>query len=108
MRLVIWTDRDGFRHRSLLRDSDPDDRAPFGISADPPDLSMLDWDGVRRDLWNALVDRGICTWLDVQKGDVRASILNAMHRRVQDLYREVETHGKLSTGSDAAFENLSD
>ena len=42
MREVEWTDKDGFRHRSLVRDTDPDSAAPSGILKDPPDLDGLD------------------------------------------------------------------
>lgn len=92
MREVIWTDEDGYRHRSLVRNEDTDDEAPYGIRKDPPDVGRIDWAGVRRDLHNALVDGGICSWRDVQKlGGLRGAILSALKRRLVALYREVET-----------------
>ena len=93
MRSVVWTDRSGYKHRSWVRDGDPDYMAEQGVRQDPPSLDELDWEGVKRDLHNALVEAGIITWLDVQRGDVRALILKAMHRRLQALYREVTDNG---------------
>ena len=99
MRIVVYEDGDGYRHRALIRDTDSDNQAAFGVRVDPPDLRMLDWEGVMRDLHNALVDQGIITWMDAQRGDIRGAILTAMHRRLQSLYREVD-NGKLSANQD--------
>jgi hypothetical protein len=90
MRTVTWTDADGYKHRSILRDSDPDEMAPFGISQDPPDLRRISWDDVRRDVHNAFLDAGIVDWESYQRHDVRGILLHAIQRRVQALYREVE------------------
>ncbi len=66
MREVQWTDRNGYKHRSLVRNTDPDSAAEHGVLQDPPDLSKLDWEGVVRDTHNALVERDISTWGDLQ------------------------------------------
>lgn len=94
MRTVTWTDdRNGYMHRSLVRDQDPDDAAPRGILQDPPSMEALDWESIKRDLHNALVGAGLCSWRDVQGqgGDrLRGAILAAMKRRLIVLYREAE------------------
>jgi len=90
MKAVTWTDKNGYKHRSLVRDSDPDDAAEQGILQDPPNLEELDWEGVKRDLHNALVDTGLYSWRDVQqKQGLRGPILSAIKRRLINLYREV-------------------
>ena len=66
MRTVEWEDRNGYRHRSLVRDTDHDSMAPNGILQDPPDLGLLDWEGIQRDMHNAMVERNIRTWGDLQ------------------------------------------
>lgn len=66
MRTVEWTDKNGYRHRSLVRDTDPDSAAPNGIQQDPPDLALLDWTGIQRDMHNAMVEREVSTWGDLQ------------------------------------------
>lgn len=91
MRLVTWTDQHGYKHRSLVRDGDPDEMAPQGILQDPPNLEGLDWEEVKRDLHNALVDTGMTSWSKVQGGgDLRGAILSAMKRKLVYLYREAE------------------
>ena len=80
MRLVIWTDQRGYTRRSLIRNADPDDKAPeIGIPSDPPDLDLVDWTAVatrfpdldlvefKRKLHNRLVQTGLITWKDVQR-----------------------------------------
>ena len=80
MRLVIWTDERGYCRRSLIRNSDPTDRAPeIGIPVDPPDLDLLDWSVIiaqfpnldiaefKCKLHNRLIQSGLITWQDVQR-----------------------------------------
>ena len=91
MRQVTWTDDRGYKHRSLVRDDDPDEMAPQGILQDPPSLENIDWEGVKKDLHNQLVDLGISSWRDVQEiRGLRGAILSAMKRRLVYLYREAE------------------
>ena len=66
MRTVEWTDRHGYRHRSLVRDTDPDSAAENGVLQDPPDLNLLDWEGIMRDTHNALIERQVTNWGDMQ------------------------------------------
>jgi len=91
MRRVTWTDDRGYKHSSLVRDEDSDDMASYGVLQDPPNLDELDWEGVKRDLHNYLVDAGLISWRDVQeRTGLRGAILSAMKRRLVYLYREAE------------------
>lgn len=91
MRTITWTDKNGLKHRSIIRDSDPDDMAPQGLLQDPPVLEEIDWEGVKRDLHNALVERELYSWRDVQeKRGLRGAILSSLKRRLVQLYREAE------------------
>lgn len=89
MKQVLWTDEKGYQHRSLLRDSDPDHLAPQGIPQDPPDLSHLDWEELKRALHNELVDRGLSTWSDVQRSQdgVSAAVTKIFKRPLVGLYK---------------------
>jgi len=89
MKIVVWTDDRGYKHRSMLRDRDPDRMAPEGIPLDPPDLSQLDWEGLVKDLHNMLIDKELSTWDEVQKSQtgVTSSILSVMKRPIVALYR---------------------
>lgn len=96
MREVIWTDDGGYRHRALVRDADADADADRGVQCDPPDISTLDWDGIRREIHNRLVDSQLVTWGDVQRqqtavnGIVRAVVV----RRIIMLYRQQEVNNE--------------
>lgn len=110
MKLVTWTDASGYMRRSIIRDDDPDDRAPeIGIPADPPDLDTLNYDVLyetdadvpefKRKLHNCLVQRGLITWKDVQysQNGLTAAIMAigrdrkivvALKRQLVALYRQ--------------------
>jgi len=88
MKLVEWTDEVGWKHLALLRDGDPDDMATQGISRDPPDINQLNWDEIKRDLHNELVNRRLSDWRDVQKrqGDLTGAVQAVLRRRLKLLY----------------------
>lgn len=92
MRIVIVEDRFGYKRAYWLKNEEPDSAAEEGIPISPPDLDLLDWETVKRDLHNMLVDRGLFTWMDVQRAQngVTASILAAMRKRTIALYRNRE------------------
>lgn len=67
MKLVKWTDDNGYLRQAMLRTSDLDDNKEYGIPLDPPDLSEFGIpEEIRLDLHNELVKRKLVTWLDVQ------------------------------------------
>ena len=90
MKLVQWTDSEGYVRQSYIRDDDPDDMAEKGIRHEPPDLSRIDWGDVERDLHNELVKRGLISWGDVQaqQNTLEPAIAAAIKRRLIALYRE--------------------
>lgn len=90
MRMVKWTDENGYMHRSLLKDSEGDDMAPLTAPQDPPLVSLLDWDEIKRDLHNTLVIRGLFDYKDLtaQQNGVTGAILSVMKRPVLDLYKK--------------------
>ncbi len=89
MKIIIYEDEHGYKHRAMLRDSDPDHAAPSGIPLDPPDLNLIDWDEVKRELHNILVERGLSTWKDVQisQNGVTSSINTVIKRKLITLYK---------------------
>jgi hypothetical protein len=90
LREVTWEDASGKKHKSLIRDNDPDDVAieGKGLSQDPPDIESINWEDVKRDLHNQLFNRGLITKNDVmkQQNGITGAILAALKRRVLDLY----------------------
>jgi len=89
MRTVLWTDENGYKHRSLVRDNDPDELAAEGLNQDPPSVHALDWESIKRTIHNSLVDRELFTWSDVirQQDGVSGAILAGIRRPLIALYK---------------------
>lgn len=94
MRFVIWEDEQGLRHRSVIRDDDPDELAEKCIPQDPPDINDLDWDEIKRDLHNALVSRGLFNYDDLihSQNGVTGAIMTALRSRLIALYKQRRRH----------------
>lgn len=90
MRYVIVEDKNGYKHKMMIKDSDPDSMAKKGIPCDPPDLEQMDWDAVKRDIHNLLVERGLSTWKDINvlHGNIRSVIQDVLYRRLIALFRQ--------------------
>ena len=90
MRLVQWQDNKGYNRQSFVKDDDPDSMAKSGIRHEPPDVSRIDWELVKKDLHNELVKRGLITWNDVQaqQNTLQPAIASVLKRRLIALYRE--------------------
>jgi hypothetical protein len=89
MKQITWTDERGMKHRALIRDTDPDSAAPAGIPLDPPDLDRIDWESLKRELHNMLLDQGIVDWLAwQQQPNVVNHITAVVKRHLVALYRE--------------------
>lgn len=90
MRLVQKTDADGRNHLIWVKDIDPD--TAIGINADPPPIDDLDWEAIKRDLHNGLVNNKLMQLSDLQRSDsgLNTIIMMAFKRRLVDLYRSVE------------------
>ena len=91
MRQVIWTDDKGFKKVVMLRDSDPDSMARAGIPVRLP-VDDLDWNAIKRDLNNILIDRGVFTLDDVKasKSGLHNAITYALLRKLTKAYKEKE------------------
>jgi len=89
MKQVEWIDENGWKHLSLIRDNDPDEMAPHGIKSDPPDIGQLDWDQIKKELHNSLVNRRLVSWTDVQqqREGLKGAILGTLRRRIVNLYK---------------------
>jgi len=96
MKLVVWTDRAGYKRAAMLRDGDPESMAEHGLPLSPPDLNEVDWEEVKRELHNQLVDQRLFTWQDVQREQraVTAAVMSCLHRKVIQLYRAKDVAAK--------------
>ncbi len=101
MRQVTWTDGNGYRRRAYVRNNDLDEHAPdLGVPADVPDVSLIDWKEVERDLHNLLSDRGYITWADVQlsQNGINTVAVSVLARRIIQLYRQQESQQEVING----------
>lgn len=90
MRHVIITDKQGFKSRMLIRDSDGDEAAErIGVPAGPPDVRRIDWEQVQREINNLLVENGFFTWDQLMQSPTGLNIVTLpIRRQLSALYRE--------------------
>lgn len=89
MKHAIYTDKNGYKYVTLIRDGDADDAAESGIPIGPPDLDDLDWDGAKRDINNLLVDRGLITFQDLQMqmSGLASAVAKPIMKRLIQIYK---------------------
>ena len=87
MKLQQYIDDDGYKHLVVLRNNDDD--PSIGIPNDPPDLELLDWAKIKKDIHNLLVDHRLVTWIDIQRshGKLQNIINSVMKRELITLYK---------------------
>jgi len=93
MKVVVWTDRLGMKHRSVLQDDMPDNRPKDGYLSDPPDVvHELNWNAISIELHNELVNRGLFTYQDIiySQNGLTGAILSAIRKKVKNLYKSQE------------------
>jgi len=90
MKNVIWQDEKGYKHLSILRDDDPNSMAQQGIPKDPPDLNQLDWEEIKREIHNSLVEQGLTSWIEVQRAGtgVGSTVQSVIRPKLIALYRK--------------------
>ena len=89
MRHVIFSDERGFLHRAMVRDTDGDEMARSGVPAGPPDLNGIDWEAVKKDINNKLVEQGLFTWEDINRSPMGLKVVEGVIRRyLKAVYQE--------------------
>jgi len=90
MKSIIWVDKKGLKHRSVLKDDMDESKPELGYKSDPPNVvEEIDWNVVAKDLHNELVDRGLFTEEDVitQQNSLTGAVLAVLKRKVKMLYK---------------------
>lgn len=90
MRLIERANGDGYKHLYWIKDNDPD--TATGLLADPPSVEALDWEGIKKDIHNGLVERQLIQINQIQRSNsgLDSIILSAIKRRLLALYRSSE------------------
>jgi hypothetical protein len=97
MKHIIVTDERGLQYRYFVMDGDNENDESVrehGIPSGPPDLDLLDWDGIKRDINNALLKGNVYCHEDIRKSqDIINYIGTIVKRKVIALYA-TERKGK--------------
>ena len=95
MKTVIYEDQQGFKRRSLVKDSDESEQGEYGIPSGPPDVRLLDWEEIARDVNNALVHMEAFTYVDLQGSpEAVQAATNVLKRALISLYKQEEKAAK--------------
>ncbi len=90
MKLVSYQEN-GHPRWAWVKDSDGPEMARFGIPANPPDLSLIDWEGMKGEITDAFNSLGLLTWQDVERSPVGLqSAMSIFKRHLIDLFRQDE------------------
>ena len=92
MKTVIVVDRFGYKRAYLCTDDMSKDEAEQGIPQTPPDLDLIEWEEVKKQLNNILVERGIFTYADVceARNAITSASKSVLKNRIVNLYRNRE------------------
>lgn len=87
MKLLTYEDPNGYKHKSLVRDTDTD--PSIGLLHSPPNLDALDWRIIRVTLHNLLLEKGILTMEDAQnrQNEFNQCVLVAVGKPLMRLYQ---------------------
>lgn len=94
MRQVVYEDKNKRLRRVLLTDEMTDEQAAYGIPAGPPDIDLIDWEAVKRDINNYLVKNNVNTRMDLQRTRSLDIVCNVLRREVDRVYREKAAEDK--------------
>ncbi len=90
MKVTHWVDSAGYQRVSIVRNDDDTLEATHGLQKGPPDITLIDWENVVKDLHNGLVSRKLFSYQDVvrSKDGVTSAILSALRRKIVTLYKQ--------------------
>lgn len=70
MQIVNIIDERGWKRRFLVSEEvDIDDAQEIGLDIGVPDIGVLDWDELAKELNNKLFDSGLFTWDDIRANE---------------------------------------
>ena len=92
MKLVVYEGKDGRLHRTILRNSDPEELADEGIPLDPPNISDI-LEEAKVELHNELVRKELfdVESLNRHNGALPAAVTKCITRKIIKRYLEVQS-----------------
>ena len=91
MKPVVYTDKNGYLRRVLIKDDDGLEMAEFGLPAGPPDINLIDWEVIKKSINNTFVENEIYTLADLQKKRGLETVANIVKRHVQTPFQDRAT-----------------
>ena len=87
MKRVITTDDEGYKHSGLTIG-----KGDVVMPNDPPDLSRMDWEEIRKEIHNKLIERNLITLKDIQnpRSGLNNAVLTTIIPRLVGLYKTEE------------------
>lgn len=89
MKLVTYTDSNGWKRRSLIREDMLPEQAIQGVPRNPPDVNQIDCEEMLRELNNLLIDRGLFTIADLNQNpnSLRNAVEVVLYKKLMGLYK---------------------
>jgi hypothetical protein len=90
MKHVIWTDKNGWKHHSLVENDS--DRPELGLPCDPPPVEALDWEEIKKEINNLLVDKGLYSLKDIygENSGILSVAGSVINKKLLALYKRQE------------------
>jgi hypothetical protein len=90
LKAVLWTDDQGRKRRSLIKDKDEPEMARYGIPADPPDVRNIDLEAIYREIEALQYSHGLFDWRAANKDQAGVqACINVFKREFLKLYRNL-------------------
>jgi len=77
---AVTYDEDGWLRRSHVLDTMSALDAHKGVPSNPPDITQLDWNEIKRELNNLLIQRGL-----IERNDLNGQGINLLRSAVQSV-----------------------
>ena len=90
MKEEIFEDTNGYKRRVLVPDDATPDQYRDGIPLTVEIVEMIDWDDLKIQVNNILVEKGVCDWITLQQTRAMNPIVAQMKRHVQAAIRSIE------------------
>lgn len=101
MREVVTKDQRGYLRRVLVRDNDGDEMAKYGLPVGPPDIDSIDWELIKIQVNNILVENRVVNRQDLQRTGSLNQIASVVKRHVDALFRQDLAERKESASAKA-------
>ena len=95
---VIKYDSDGWLKQSIIKNNMSEKDAERGLPLNPPDIRELDWEEIKRELNNLMIERGLIALKDLNQRNGYQLLVSAVQsvitKKIVQLYKVGGKNGK--------------